>query len=293
MERGNNGMKPTQLLRQMLNSTTLTVAPGVFDGLSALLAKQAGFKLLYGSGGAIARSKGYPDIGLLTMTEVCATLADIVNLTQLPVIADADTGFGNAINVQRTVQAFENVGVAGLHLEDQTFPKRCGHLDDKSLVSTEEMCQKIAVAKATVRDPDFVIIARTDAIASEGFDAAITRAREYLAAGADMIFVEAPETREQIQAIAEQIPQPKLINMFYGGKTPLVSSAQLQAWGYRIAIVPSDVQRASIKAMQVILAELFQHGNSQNIADKLTTFKEREIIVDTARYLKLDTGCNK
>jgi len=280
-------MKVTQRLRYEINSGNILVAPGVFDGLSALLAKRAGFSVLYASGGAIARSAGYPDIGLLTMTEVCSVVSHIVNVTQLPVIADADTGFGNALNVRQTVQAFERIGVAGIHIEDQTFPKRCGHLDDKSLISTNEMCQKISVARRSVSDQDFIIIARTDAIAVEGFDAALARAKAYQGAGADMIFVEAPETIQHIEVIAKEIKGPKLINMFHGGKTPVVPVTRLQELGYHVVIIPSDLQRAAIKAMQTTLATIYRDGNSQALAEQLTSFKEREDIVDTKAYLEL------
>ena len=283
-------MNAIQSLREHIRSDHIVVAPGVFDGLSALLAKQAGFSVLYASGGAIARSAGYPDLGLLTMTEVCSVIGHIVNATQLPVIADADTGFGNGLNVQRTVQAFERLGVAGLHLEDQTFPKRCGHLNDKSLVSMDEMCHKISVARSSVVDPEFVIIARTDAIAVEGFEQAIKRAKAYQQAGADMLFVEAPETIEQIEAIAAEIPGPKLINMFHGGKTPVVPVSKLQALGYSVVIIPSDLQRAAIKAMQLTLDAIAHHGNTETISAQLTTFKEREKIVETEKYLALDNA---
>jgi len=280
--------KPTQRLRQMIGSGQLIVAPGVFDGLSALLAKRAGFPVLYASGGAIARSAGFPDIGLLTLTEVCAVMAQIVAVTQLPVIADADTGFGNAINVWRTVQEFERIGVAGLHLEDQTFPKRCGHLSDKSIIPTDEMCHKIKVARESLHDPDFVLIARTDAIAVEGIEAALDRAEAYLKAGADVIFVEAPETLEQIELIANRIKQPKLINMFYGGKTPVIPTQRLQELGYQIVIIPSDLQRAAIKAMQTTLAAIAKDGNTLQIADQLVSFKDRELLVETDKYLAID-----
>lgn len=286
-------MKPTQILRQMLAGNSLITAPGVFDGLSALLAKRAGFAVLYASGGAIARSYGYPDIGLLTMTEVCATMAHIVRVTQLPVIADADTGFGNAINVWRTVQEFERIGVAALHLEDQTFPKRCGHLNDKSIISVAEMCHKIKVARENLRDPDFVLIARTDAIAVEGIEGAIDRSEAYLQAGADVIFVEAPENPEQIELIARRIPQPKLINMFHGGKTPMIPLKHLEELGYKIMIIPSDLQRAAIKAMQTTLSTIAEDGNSMRIADQLVTFKEREQIVETEKYLAMDDSENR
>lgn len=272
----------------MLNSRKLIVAPGVYDGLSALLAKQAGFPVLYASGGAIARSFGYPDIGLLTMTEVSATLSHIVNVTQLPVIADADTGFGNAINTWRTVTEFERLGVAALHLEDQTFPKRCGHLNDKSIIPAEEMCQKISVARRYLSDPDFVLIARTDAIAVAGINEAISRANAYIEAGADMVFVEAPETIEQIEFIAAKIKHPKLINMFSGGKTPELPLHRLEELGYSVVIIPSDLQRAAIRAMQNVLTAIKTDGNSKKVSEQMASFKEREVIVDTEKYLKID-----
>ncbi len=281
-------MKPTTQLRHYLAQNKLYIAPGVFDGLSALLTQQAGFPLLYASGGAIARAAGYPDLGLLSVSEVCYRLADIVAASQVPIIADADTGFGNSINVARTIHLFEKIGVAGLHLEDQEFPKRCGHLDGKSLVSTDEMIQKIKVAKESVVDKDFVIIARTDAIAVEGFDAAIHRAQKYVEAGADMIFVEAPTTVEQIEAIAKAIRIPKLINMFQGGKTPMVAADQLAAWGYQVMIIPSDLQRAAIYAMQETLQAIQQDGNSARCQERMVSFKDREVIIDTERYLAID-----
>lgn len=280
-------MKSTTILRNMIHEKKTLVAPGVFDGLSALLAKQAGFSMLYASGGAIARSAGYPDIGLLTMTEMCSIISHIVDVSGLPVIADADTGFGNAINTARTVKTYERLGVAGLHLEDQTFPKRCGHLNDKSLVSLEEMSHKIRVARTSLTDPDFILIARTDAIAVEGFERAITRAKAYQEAGADMIFVEAPETVEQIETIAAQITGPKLINMFHGGKTPVIPVNRLQELDYSVVIIPSDLQRAAIQAMQSTLSVIARDGNSASISDQLTSFKDREKIVDTDRYLAL------
>lgn len=281
-------MNHASTLRHLMANKNAIIAPGVFDGLSALLAKQAGFPVLYASGGAIARSAGYPDIGLLTMTEVCSVIAHIVQVSQLPVIADADTGFGNSINVQRTVQEFERLGVAGFHIEDQTFPKRCGHLNDKSLISIEEMCHKVKTARNALTDPNLVVIARTDAIAVEGFDRALERANAYQQAGADMIFVEAPETIQQIEQIAQYVPGPKLINMFHGGKTPVVPVQHLHALGYQVVIIPSDLQRAAIKAMQTTLAAIYEDGNSEKVAEHLASFKEREAIVSTEKYLQID-----
>ncbi|RAP63348.1 isocitrate lyase [Achromobacter sp. HZ01] len=283
----NAPVKPSTLLRQRL-AADVVVAPGAYDGMSARLVAAAGFPAVYASGGAIARAAGYPDIGLLSFTEVMDRVEKIVDASGLPVVADADTGFGGSANVERTVRIMERAGVAAFHIEDQSFPKRCGHLDDKSLVDVEEMCRKVHIARQTVSDPDALVIARTDAIAVEGFDAALARAQRYVEAGADMLFVEAPETREQIQAIAERLPGLKLINMFYGGKTPLVPLPELAAMGYRLVIIPSDLQRAAIHAMQATLAAIRQTGDSSALAERLTSFKEREEIVQTRRYLALD-----
>jgi 2-methylisocitrate lyase-like PEP mutase family enzyme len=281
-------MRPTTALRLLLKNEGIILAPGVYDGLSARLVRAAGFSAAYATGGGIARSMGYPDLGLLSMREVTDRLALIVEHAGVPVIADADTGYGSALNVRRTVREFERAGVAALHLEDQTFPKRCGHYDDKALISTAEMSQKLRAARDAAEDPDLVLIARTDAIAVEGFDAAIERAHTYAAAGADVLFVEAPVSEAQIEAIARSLPCPTLINMFEGGKTPLVPLARLEAFGYRIVIVPSDVQRAAIRAMQDVLTVMRRDGNSRAVADRMATFEEREAVVATREYLDVD-----
>ncbi len=283
-------MRPTQRLRKLLDGDDVQIAPGAFDGISARLIEQAGFNIVYASGGAISRSMGYPDMGLLSMSEVVARLAPILNSVAIPVIADADTGYGNALNTQRAVREFERLGVAGLHLEDQVFPKRCGHYDDKSVIPLAEMAQKIRAARDAAADPDLVIIARTDAIAVEGFESAIIRAAAYAEAGADMLFIEAPQSEHQIEEIGRRIPQPKLINMFLGGKTPVVPLARLKAWGYRLVIVPSDMQRAALFAMTEVLQELKQEGNSAKLADRMASFADREEIVGTAAYMDLDAN---
>jgi len=280
--------RPTSRLRELIRGPDVVVAPGVFDGLSARLTALAGFSAVYATGGGIARAMGVPDLGLLSMTEVVEHLAPIVEHAGVPVIADADTGYGNALNARRAVREFARLGVAGLHLEDQQFPKRCGHYDDKSLVPVAEMAQKLRAAREALDDPDFVLIARTDAIAVEGFDAAIVRAEAYFRAGADVVFVEAPESVAQVEEIARRLPMPKLINMFQGGKTPLVPLPRLAELGYRIVIIPSDLQRAAIRAMQEVLAAIARDGNSAALADRLASFQEREQVVDTASYLALD-----
>ena len=282
-----SAIRPTTRLRELIAGDDVLVAPGVFDGLSARLVEQAGFSAVYASGGAIARSAGLPDLGLLGVGEVVERLRPIVEAVTLPVIADADTGYGNALNTRRAVQAFEGLGVAGLHLEDQSFPKRCGHLDDKSLVPAAEMAQKLRAAREALSDPDLVMIARTDAIAVEGLDAALERAERYAEAGADVLFVEAPESEAQIEAIAARLPGPKLINMFQGGKTPLLPADRLAALGYRVVIIPSDLQRAAVYAMRETLAAIRDDGSSAALAGRMISFDEREAIVGTADYLAL------
>jgi 2-methylisocitrate lyase-like PEP mutase family enzyme len=278
---------PAAALRRLVQADGIVVAPGVWDGLSARLARQAGFAALYATGGGIARSMGYPDLGLLGVTEVIERVAGIVQHAAVPVIADADTGYGNALNTRRAVREFVRAGAAAIHLEDQTFPKRCGHLDDKSVVSTGEMVQKLRAARDAAGE-DLVLIARTDALAVEGLPAALARAHAYAEAGAEVIFVEAPTSEAQIETIAREVAQPKLINMFEGGKTPLIPLARLQALGYRIVIIPSDLQRAAIRAVQEVLAVIARDGSSAALRERLATFSEREGVVGTADYLELD-----
>jgi 2-methylisocitrate lyase-like PEP mutase family enzyme len=279
-------MRASTRLRQRLAGPGIIVAPGCYDGLSARLVREAGFDTAYASGGAIARSCGIPDLGLLSHTEIGDRLAQIVDATDIPVIADMDTGYGNALNARHAVREFERAGVAGFHLEDQTFPKRCGHLDDKGVVGIHEFQQKLRAVRDALRDDDMVIIARTDAIAVEGFEAAIERAAAYADAGADVVFVEAPQSEDQIREVARRLPQPKLINMFHGGKTPLMSIQDLETIGYKIVIVPSDTQRAAIAGMQRVLAAIRQDGHSGALVQELASFKDREVIVNTAGYLQ-------
>jgi 2-methylisocitrate lyase-like PEP mutase family enzyme len=278
-------MRPSTRLRALLAAGDVVVAPGVWDGLSARLTAAAGFPAVYATGGGIARSLGYPDLGLLSLAEIVARLANVVEHAGVPVIADADTGYGNALNTRRAVREFERAGVAALHLEDQTFPKRCGHYDDKAVVPAGEMVQKLRAARDAMTDGDLVLIARTDALAVEGLGGAIARAQAYAEAGADVIFVEAPVSVEQIETIARRVPQPKLINMFQGGKTPLLPAARLGALGYRIVIIPGDLQRAAIRAMQDVLAAIARDGSSAALADRMASFKERESVVDTDGWL--------
>ena len=278
-------MRATTKLRALLASGRIAVAPGAYDGLSARLVERAGFPAIYASGGAIARSAGVPDIGLIPLGAIVDRLASMVDVVEAPLVADADTGFGNALNAQATARAFERAGVAAFHLEDQTFPKKCGHYDDKSLIPAQEMVQKLKAVRDALHDPDFIVIARTDAIAVEGFSAAIDRAGAYRDAGADMIFVEAPTSESEIAEIAKRLPGWKLINMFEGGKTPLLPVSKLEALGYQLVIIPSDTQRAAIKAMQRVLAAIARDGSAAAMTGDMVSFKEREALVDTAAYL--------
>jgi 2-methylisocitrate lyase-like PEP mutase family enzyme len=278
-------VRATTRLRNLFASGRIAVAPGAFDGLSARLVEQAGFPAVYASGGAIARSAGVPDLGLISMDAIVDRLASMVDVVELPIVADADTGYGNALNAQAAARAFERSGVAAFHLEDQTFPKKCGHYDDKSVVPAGEMVQKLKAVRDALHDPDFVVVARTDALAVEGFHAAIDRAKAYLEAGADMIFVEAPTSETEIAEIAKQLPGLKLINMFAGGKTPLIPVQRLEALGYHLVIIPSDTQRAAIKAMQRVLAAIKSDGSAAAMAADMVSFKDRELLVDTAGYL--------
>jgi 2-methylisocitrate lyase-like PEP mutase family enzyme len=274
----------TRLKRLMAESAPL-VAPGIYDGLSAAMARRAGFSALYASGGAIARSMGLPDLGLVSMNEMAQRLAQIVEAAAIPVLADADTGHGTALHVRRTVRSFEAVGIAGLHIEDQGFPKRCGHLAGKNLAPMAEMVGKIEAAVEARRDPDFLIAARSDAIAVEGFEAAMERAAAYKAAGADILFVEAPETPEQIEAIPERLPGPLMINMFRGGRTPAMPLERLGALGYGLVIIPSDLQRATILAMQRVLAAISADGDSTAADALLAPLPDRDEAVEQDDWL--------
>ena len=249
-------MTPTAQLRQLLAGPEMLVAPGAYDGITARLIEQAGFSALYMTGAGTSASFGLPDYGLLTMTEMVGNAARITAATALPLIADADTGYGTELNVVRTVQAHERAGTAGIHIEDQVSPKRCGHLDGKELVAQEEFVAKIRAAVATRRDPDFVVIARTDARSVAGLDEAIRRANAALAAGADVAFVESPQDLEEVQAVPRRVNGPCLLNVVWGGKTPQVDMRDAQAMGYRVAILPGVLLKTVYGACDAALAAL-------------------------------------
>lgn len=243
-------------LRALLSGDTMVIAPGAYDGLTAMLVAQAGFPAVYMTGAGTSVSQGYPDFGLLTMSEMVENAARIVRSVDVPVIADADTGYGNELNAFRTVQEYERRGAAAIHIEDQVSPKRCGHLDDKEIVSREDYLAKIRAAVAAKRDADFMIIARTDARAVAGLDEALARANAALAAGADMAFVEAPQTMEELAAVPKRVNGPCLLNVVRGGKTPEIDLRRAQEMGYRLAIVPGLLLKEVIGACDEMLAEL-------------------------------------
>lgn len=281
-------MKQTTRLRQLIATGKTYLVPGAFDGLSARLIQNAGAEIVYATGGGIARSTGIPDMGLLSAKEVTDRLEQIVDAVDLPVIADMDTGYGNALNARRAARAFEKIGVAGFHLEDQLFPKRCGHLNGKVLIPEKEHCAKIRAVKDALSDDDTVVIARTDAIAVEGLETALERMNSYIEAGADVAFVEAPRDMNQIKRIATELECPKLLNMFHGGKTPVVPREQLEEFGYNVVIVPGDLQRTAIHAMQQAAAAILRDGHTESLADQMATFEDREAAVNTEHFMELN-----
>ncbi len=280
-------MRVSESLRQRLAEGPIIVAPGAFDGLSARILERVGFEAIYVSGGAISRSLGVPDLGLVTMTEMLNRMAIVCDATSLPVIADADTGYGSPLNVYRTVREWERVGVAALHIEDQVTPKRCGHYSGKALIPIEEMVQKIRAA-VDARRQETVIIARTDARGVDGFESAIERALAYREAGADVLFVEAPETLEEVETIPLRLPAPTMVNIFEGGRTPLVSSQDLNAMGYRIVIFPSDLQRAAIHGMVACATHLRREGSIAGF-EPIASFADRELLVGAEHWNTLES----
>jgi 2-methylisocitrate lyase-like PEP mutase family enzyme len=249
-------MNQARRFRELLQQQGMIVAPGAYDGLTAKLVAQAGFEAVYMTGAGTAAGLGYPDFGLLTMSEMVATARRMAAAVEVPVIADADTGYGNELNVFRTVREYETAGVAGIHIEDQGFPKKCGHLDDKEIVPREDWLAKIRAAAASRRDRDFVVIARTDARAVAGFDEAIGRANGALAAGADMAFVEAPQTLDEVAAVPRLVKGPCLLNVVYGGKTPDLDLREAAGMGYKLAIVPGLLVKCVVGICEQKLAEL-------------------------------------
>ena len=253
-------MTPQARLRALLRAPEMIAAPGAQDALTAKLVEQAGFPAVYMTGAGTAAVAGFPDFGLLSATEMVANAARLAGAVGVPVIADADTGYGNELNCFRAVHDYERAGVAGIHIEDQLFPKRCGHLDRKEIVPREDWLAKLRAAAAARRDPDFLLIARTDARAVVGFEEAIARANAALEAGADMAFVEAPETMEELAAVPKLVAGPCLLNIVHRGRTPAVSLPDAAAMGYRLAIIPALLLMAGIAACDSALAALRTTG---------------------------------
>ena len=269
-------MKATMKLRALLRENRCIVAPGVADALAARLVALEGFEAVYMTGfGTSLTRLGMPDVGLLTASEMIDNASRIVDASGLPVVADADTGYGNPINTRRTIRDYEKAGVAGVHIEDQAWPKRCGHLAGKRVIPTAEMVAKIKAACDARHDSDFVIITRTDAIAVEGLDAALERGERYREAGADMLFIEAPVGRGEVERVAKHFKGvPLLYNMAASGKTPDLSADELGKLGFRLAIYPNWVILAAIPAMQNMLKELKRTGTIAHLRDKVATFKQ-------------------
>ena len=269
-----NSPRPTTRLRELLARPGAIMAPGVVDPLYARLVDKHGFEALYMTGaGTSATRLGMPDIGLLTLTEMVDNAARIASVTDLPLIADADNGFGGPFNVRRAVQEYERAGVAAIHLEDQVLPKRCGHLAGKQLVPTAEMVAKITAATDARRDEDFVLIARTDAIAVEGYEAALERAERYRDAGADVLFVEAPGP-DQLAAITPRLGVPTLYNMATSGKTPFLKREEIEAFGFKIILYPNWLLLTAIRAVEGALDILKREGTIASIAPNVPSFQE-------------------
>jgi methylisocitrate lyase len=250
------------------------MAPGVFNALMARMAEQLGFRTIYLSGATLSATHGLPDIGLVTQTEFVAAARALVEATRLPVISDADTGFGEPLNIERTVRLFEAAGVAAIHLEDQEMPKRCGHLSGKKLVSTQAMVSKIKAAAGARRDAGFVLIARTDARGTHGLGEAIARARAYLDAGADMIFPEALQSADEFAEFARQVPAPLLANMTEFGQSPILDFKDLASLGYQIVIYPVTAFRLAMKAAEETLRTLKDQGHQRGLLPRMLTRQE-------------------
>jgi 2-methylisocitrate lyase-like PEP mutase family enzyme len=277
-------------LRRRLQEGTPVLAPGVYDALTALIAEQAGFEALYLSGGAVAYTQfGRSDVGLTTAKEAVDTLARITDRVSTPVIVDADTGFGNALNVQRTVRDFERAGAAMIQLEDQTFPKRCGHLDGKSVIPTREMCGKLKAALDARHSDETLILARTDAVAVEGLGAAMERAEAYLECGADALFIEALRSPDDMKTACDRFASraPMLANMVEGGKTPIQSASELGERGFRIVIFPGGTARFVAAQLQSYFGSLAQHRTTGPMQEKMLDFNQLNELIGTPQLLEL------
>jgi len=282
-------MRITTKFRQLLQQPGIIQAPGAYDCLTAKLIQQAGFPAVYmtGAGTSVAQL-GYPDLGLATMTDMIANAGAIADILDVPLIADADTGYGGILNVRRTVRQYERAGVAAIHIEDQEMPKRCGHLDDKKVVSTEDMVQKIRAAVDARTDDDFTIIVRTDSIAVTGWEDTMHRCKEYIKAGADALFVEALRTTEEVEQVAKNINVPLLYNFVESGKSPLLSAAELEKFGFKIVIYPGSALLAVTNVVQQLMAQLKETGTTVHLMDDMVTLEACFEAVGLSRMLAED-----
>lgn len=269
-------------LRDALEAPEILVAPGAYDAISARAIQDNDFDAAYITGGGTVNAMlGLPDVGLITMSEMCDAVGRIVDAVDIPVLTDADTGYGNDQNVSRTMRAFEKAGAAGLHIEDQVSEKRCGHLADKALISSDEMCMKIAAAADARIDPDTVIVARTDAIGPEGYDAGVQRTHDYARAGADVIFIEALTTTEDFERYVGDAPDvPLLVNMTEFGRTPLITAREFERMGYAAVIFPVTTLRLALKAVDDGLAHIRANGTQQGLLEKMRTRQELYDLLD-------------
>ena len=267
-------MRTTTKFRQLLQQPGIIQAPGAYDCLTAKLIQQAGFPAVYmtGAGTSVAQL-GYADLGLATMSDMISNAGSIADILDVPLIADADTGYGGILNVRRTIRQYERAGVAAIHIEDQEMPKRCGHLDDKKVVSTEDMVQKIRAAVDARTDDDFTIIVRTDSIAVTGWEDAMNRCEEYIKAGADALFVEALRTPEEVEQVAKNISVPLLYNFVESGKSPLLSASELEKFGFKIVIYPGSALLSVTHVVQRVMAQLKETGTTAHIMDNMVTLE--------------------
>jgi len=282
-------MSPQSTLRNRLGEKKILVVPGVYDAFGAIMAERAGFEALYLSGASIAYTKlGSPDIGLITLNELESVVGNVCERSALPIIVDADTGFGNALNVQRTIKLLERAGAAAIQIEDQSLPKRCGHLDGKTLVNAVEMNGKIKAALDARSNNDTVIIARTDAISVEGYDLAMERAAGFIESGADILFIEAFQNVKQIAGAVERFGNqiPLLVNMVEGGKTPMLPAVELETMGFSVVIFPGGLVRAIAHTAEQYFASLKEMGSTREYQNKMFNFEELNELLGTDRMLK-------
>jgi carboxyvinyl-carboxyphosphonate phosphorylmutase len=282
-------MKPTTRLRQLLREPGIIAAPGAYDCLTAKIIEREGFPAVYMTGaGTSAAGVGKPDLGMTTMTEMVANAANIAATVDVPVIADADTGYGGILNVHRTVQQYERAGVAAIHIEDQDVPKRCGHLDDKEVIGTEEMALKIRAAVEARTDDDFVIIVRTDALAVTGMDDTLRRCEEYVKAGADALFIEALRTEEDIDLVTRAFDVPLLYNFVEKGKSPLIPTPELERLGFKIVIFPGSIMFTVCRLVSEILGEIKDKGTTERLLDNMASPAEFFETLGLSEMLALD-----